>query len=135
MGLDINTIRDNYNTGKYSVGYNYPGEAKEADLKKLPQDYIFDENLSVKRNREMVIEHNDRVETLRARKKSLQADLDRRLTEDVVDYITENYNLSRAQARIVEMLVYQEKHAFMCEYFSYVDTFAEFAETVIEVKE
>lgn len=84
MGLDINTIRDNYNTGKYSVGYNYPGEVKEADLKKLSQDYIFDENLSVKRNRETVIEHNDRVETLRARKKSLQADLDRGLTEDVL---------------------------------------------------
>lgn len=135
MALHIDDIRENYDTGRYSVGYNYPGEFPEEAMKKLPIDYVFDEDLSVKRNREMVIEHNDKVEHLRARKRSLQADLDRKLTEDVVKYIEENYDLTLAQARIVEMWVYREKHSFMCDYFSYIDTFAEFADDVINIKE
>lgn len=135
MALHIDDIRENYDTGRYSVGYNYPGEFPEEAMKKLPTDYVFDEDLSVKRNREMVIEHNDKVEHLRARKRSLQADLDRKLTEDVVNYIEENYDLTLAQARIVEMWVYREKHSFMCDYFSYIDTFAEFADDVINIKE
>ena len=135
MGLHISDIRENYDTGKYSVGYNYPGEFPEEAMKKLPADHVFDEDLSVKRNREMVIEHNDKVEQLRARKRSLQADLDRKLTEDVVKYIEENYDLTPAQARIVEMWVYREKHSFMGDYFSSIDTFAEFADDIANLKE
>lgn len=135
MALRIDDIRENYDTGRYSVGYNYPGEFPEEAMKKLPIDYVFDKDLSVKRNREMVIEHNDKVEHLRARKRSLQADLDRKLTEDVVKYIEENYDLTLAQARTVEMFVYREKHSFMCDYFSYIDTFAEFADDIINIKE
>lgn len=135
MALHINDIRENYGTGRYSVGYNYPGEFPEEAMKKLPADYVFDEYLSVKRNQEMVIEHNDKVEHLRARKRSLQADLDRKLTEDVVKYIEENYDLTPAQARIVESLVYREHHSSMYEYFSYIDTFAEFAEDIANLKE
>ena len=135
MGLHISDIREDYDTGKYSVVYNYPGEFPEDAMKKLPADHVFDEDLSVKRNREMVIEHNDRVEQLRARKRALQADLDRKLTEDVVKYIEENYDLTTAQARIVERWVYREKHSFMCDYFSYIDTFAEFADDIANLKE
>lgn len=135
MGLHISDIRENYNTGKYSVGYNYPTEFPQEELSKLPLDHVFNEDLSVKRNREMVVEHNDKVEQLRARKRALQADLDRKLTEDVVNYIEENYNLTSAQARIVEMWVYREKHAFMGDYFSSIDTFAEFADDIVNLNE
>lgn len=135
MGLHISDIQENYDTGKYSVGYNYPGEFPEDVMKKLPADHVFDEELSVKRNREMVIEHNDKVDQLRVRKRSLQADLDRKLTEDVVKYIEENYDLTSAQARIVEMWVYREKHSFMGDYFSSIDTFAEFADDIANLKE
>lgn len=135
MGWHISDIREDYDTGKYSVGYNYPGEFPEDAMNKLPADYVFDENLSVKRNREMVIEHNNNVEQLRARKRSLQADLDRKLTEDVVNYIVENYDLTNAQARIVEMWVYREKHSFMGDYFDSIDTFAEFADYIANLNE
>jgi hypothetical protein len=135
MGLHISDIKEDYDTGKYSIGYNYPGEFPEDAMKKLPADYVFDEDLSVKRNREMVIEHNDKVEQLRTRKRALQADLDIKLTEDVVKYIEENYDLTSAQARIVEMWVYREKHAFMSDYFDNIDTFAEFADDIANLKE
>ena len=135
MGLHITDIQENYDTGKYSVGYNYPGEFPEDAMKRLPVDHVFDEDLSVRRNREMVIEHNDRVEQLKRIKRDRQIDLDKKLTEDVVNYIIENYELTSAQARLVELWVYNEKHHCMCDYFANIDTFAEFAEDLLDLKE
>lgn len=128
--LQINEIRAAYENGQYT--YKDPTIQNKG---RLPADYIFDENLSVKRNREMVIEHNNQIEYFKRVKQAKQAELDRKLTEDVVAYIVDAYNLTEAQARIVEMFVYREKHSFMCDYFSYIDTFAEFADDVINIKE
>jgi hypothetical protein len=129
VALHINDIRKLYNEGHYTYK-----DSTNCDKRRLPEDYVFDENLSVKRNREMVKEHNDEVEHFKRIKQSRQADLDRKLTEDVVAYIKENYNLTEAQARLVEMFTYQEKHSFMCDYFNYIDTFAEFADDIVNFK-
>ena len=127
--LHIDEIRELYNKGHYT----YKDKINQ-DKKRLPEDYVFDENLSVKRNREMVQEHNDEVERFKRIKQVKQADLNRQLTEDVVAYIKENYNLTEVQARLVEMFTDQEKHSFMCDYFSYIDTFAEFADDIANIK-
>lgn len=128
--LHIDDIRKLYEQGHYT--FKLP---ENADIKMLPVNYIFDEDLSVRRNRELVEEHNSRVEDLKRRKRAGQEDLNRQLTYDVVEYIKENYDLTEAQARLVEMFVYREKHAFMCDYFSYIDTFAEFADDIANLKE
>ena len=54
--LHITEIREQYNNGHYT--YKDP---IGRDKTRLPENYIFDENLSVKRNRELVIEHNQQV--------------------------------------------------------------------------
>jgi hypothetical protein len=128
--LDINEIRKLYEEGHYK--YKLP---EEVTLKTLPLDYIFDEDLTVKRNREMVIHHNSLAEDQKRKKQAGQADLDRQLTNDVVEYIKENYDLTETQARLVEMFVYREHHSYMCDYFSYIDTFAEFADDIANFKE
>lgn len=128
--LHIDEIRTLYEQGHYT--FKLP---KDLDIKALPVDYIFDEELSVKRNRELVEEHNSRVEDLKRRKRAGQEDLNRQLTYDVVEYIKENYNLTETQARLVEMFVYREHHSFMCDYFSYIDTFADFADDIVNIKE
>lgn len=126
MGLTINDIRELYDKGHYTYREELvsPGH-------KLSDNYIFDEELSVRRNREMVLEHNKSVDEYIALKHKKQAELDKELAEDIVSYITEYYSLTDRQARVVERFVYQEHHSFMCDYFSYIDTFAEFAETII----
>ena len=126
--LHINEIRELYNKGHYT--FKLP---ESVDMKTLPPDYVFDEELSVKRNRELVEEHNSRVVDLKRKKQAGQEDLNRQLTYDVIEYIKENYDLTDAQARIVEMFVYREHHSFMCDYFSYIDTFAEFADDIANI--
>lgn len=126
--LHIENIRDNFNKGNYTVRL-------QSSVHKVAPDYVFDENLSVRRNRELVKEHNQKVDEQRAFRLTKQAELDKQLTEDVVDYIKEYYELDDRQARMVERWVYQEKHSFMCDYFSSIDTFAEFAEDLINSTE
>ncbi len=125
--MDINEIRAKYNNGDYTYKVDIP--------KKLPADYVFDEELSVKRNRELVQEHNDNADLMRKDKNRIQRELDRRFTYDVVVYIMENYGLTESQAKTVEDFVYQEHHSFMSDYFSYIDTFADFASNLVSPEE
>ena len=123
--MDIYDIKNDYNNGCYTCHMDIPARVKE--------NYVFDENLSVKRNREMVMEHNQKVEDMKKEKQSKQAELYRQLTDDVVDYIVDSYDISEAQARIVERFAYAEKHSFMSDYFSWIDEVSRMVADVIEV--
>jgi hypothetical protein len=127
MALDIDEIRVNYNKGVYTYKVDIP--------KKVKPDHVFDEELSVKRNRELAQEHNDNVDRLWRNKNRIQGELNERLTYDVVVYMMENYSLTEQQAKIVENFVYQHYHSCMGDYFSYIDTFAELAESLLNCEE
>lgn len=127
MAMNIDEIRVKYNNGEYTYKVDIP--------KKVKPDHVFDEELSVKRNRELAMEHNNNVDNMQLDKNRRQRELDEQFTKDVVEYIMENYGLTEKQARTVESFTYQEKHAFMCDYFSYIDTFADFAFLLVEPKE
>ena len=126
MALDIDEIRVNYNKGVYTYKADIP--------KKVKPDHVFDEELSVKRNRELAQEHNDNVDRLWRDKNRIQGELNERLTYDVVVYMMENYDLTEQQAKIVENFVYQHYHSSMSDYFGYIDTFADFAFMLVEPK-
>ena len=115
----------NINNGCYNCQIEIPAKVKES--------HVFDENLSVKRNREMVAEYNQRVEDMKKKKQSKQAELYQQLTNDVVAYIVDSYDISEEQARIVERFVYKEKHSFMCDYFSWIDEIAYIVEDIVRV--
>ena len=122
--MDIYEIRERYNNGHYTCNMEIPA--------KVSRHYVFDENLSVKRNREMVEEHNKKVESMKKEKQNKQAELYSQLTNDVVTYIVDSYNMSKEQARIVERFVYTEKHSFMNDYFSYIDEVAYMVEEIVK---
>ena len=126
MAMDISEIRAKYDEGGYTCKMNIP--------KKVWDDHIFDEELSVRRNRELAKEHNDNVDAMQRDKNKMQAVLDKQLTDDVVEYIMAYYNLTEKQARTVQNFVYQEHHAFMSDYFGYIDTYADFAFMLVESK-
>ena len=125
--MDINKIRADYYAGKYTANV-------ETKLAKVREDYVFDENLSVKQNREMAIEHNKNVDVMRREICERQNALSAKLTNDVVHYIIETYNVSKVVANKIERFVYNEKHAFMCDYFSYIDVIADLVEEAIEAE-
>jgi hypothetical protein len=127
MAMDIDEIRNKYNAGEYTYKVDIP--------KKVKPDHVFDEELSVRRNRELAQEHNDNVDQMQRDKNRKQRELSEQLTKDVVEYIMAYYDLTDRQAKIVENFVYQHHHSFMCDYFSYIDTYADFAFMLVEPKE
>ena len=128
MAMHIDEIRVKYNKGDYTY-------KTATDIpKKVKPDHVFDEELSVRRNRELAQEHNDSVDQMWRDKNKKQAELDNKLTDDIVEYIMAYYDLTEKQARTVQNFVYQEHHAFMSDYFSYIDTYADFAFMLLEPK-
>jgi hypothetical protein len=127
MVMSISEIRNKYNAGDYTYKVDIPA--------KVSADHVFDEDLSVKRNRELAAEHNEKIEQMWRDKNKRQRELDQQLTNDVVEYIMAYYGLTELQAKLVESFTYQEKHSFMCDYFSYIDTFADFAFMLLPPKE
>ena len=125
--MDINDIREKWNAGGYTYKANIP--------KKVRDDHIFDEELSVKRNRELAKEHNENVERLEKDSRRIQGELYKRFTYDIVKYIMDNYSLTEKQARKVESFVYEEHHSYMGDYFCYIDTFASFAHDIVNCEE
>lgn len=95
----LTEIREKYNKGDYTY--------RKSDIpKKVPVDYVFDENLSVKRNRELVIEHNKRIDEMYAEAQKKQNMLHWQLTDDVINYIIENYNLNEIASALLQDVLY-----------------------------
>ena len=117
--MDIFEIRDKYFNGDYDFKLDIP--------KKVSEHHVFDEDLSVKRNRELVEEHNAEVDRLNQYKLEQQGELDKRLVYDVEKYIIDQYDLTAKQASIIESFVQYMYHSCMYDYFCYIDTYAEFA--------
>lgn len=124
--MHIDEIRNSYNRGEYTYKVDIP--------KKVQLNHVFDADLSVRRNRELAQEHNDKVDQMQRDKNRKQRELSEQLTKDVVEYIMAYYDLTEKQARTVTNFVYQEHHSFMSDYFGYIDTYADFAFMLLEPK-
>ncbi len=120
--MDIEIIKEKYRLGEYNYNIKYGN--------KVAANYIFDADLTVRRNREMVEEHNAKVESQRKEAYAKQAELDKKLAHDVCCYITENYDISYELASKIERFCYEQKHHDTYAYFDYIDTIAEFVDDI-----
>lgn len=124
--MNIEAIKNRFDNGFYTyINTDTNGRVK------LPKDYVFDEELSVKRNRELRDEYNLKVDKLRQEMREKQEALNKQLADDVVQYIKENYELDDKQASMVERWVWVEYHHSMTAYFSNIDCVAEFAQQLV----
>lgn len=122
--LTIEEIRAKYDNGDYTYRVSIPA--------KVSPTHVFDENLTIKRNAEMIKEHNAEVDRLTREARQKQNELYAQMKADVIAYLTDTWGFTQKQAEEVESFTYTEKHAFMCDYFSFIDTFAEFASSILE---
>ena len=120
--MDIREIANKWREGYYSYNTTIPATVNK--------NYVFDENLSVKKNREMVEAHNEEVNKLKKEIFNKKIELLNKMREDVVEYILDCYDLNKEQAKIVESHVYADKHSYMENYFNSIDTWADFAEKI-----
>lgn len=120
---DITTIRDDYSAGVYVPSKQQTEEY--AALSYYPDGFIFDENLPVKKNRELVQEHNNQVRDKKKEYRQLAEKLFRQLRDDVIEYIMGKYDFGKVRAQKIEEFVYASKHSYMYDYFLYIDEIAD----------
>lgn len=123
--MDIAEIQEKYTRGDYSFSYDFD------DLKILPPDHVFDENLSIRKNREMVEIHNVEVRQKKLDIQQKRNELMHKMRDDVVDYIMTTYRFPKKLAEFVESEVYEKEHSFMYDYFGAIDETATLIEHAI----
>lgn len=125
--MSISEIERKYNDGEYTISV--------PDIKRLPDWHVFDENKSVKWNREAVAEYNKLANKQREEAIKLRAKKNSQFHMDICDYICHEYNLSMRQAELIENYVYEEKHSCMSDYFIAIDEIAELSKRIVSSKE
>ncbi len=93
--MDIEAIREKYNNREYNHNIEYG--------KKLPENYVFDEELSVKCNREMVAEHNARVEVEKKEAYAKQAELEKKLSSASKESVRKKLEISQKLNELDEL--------------------------------
>ena len=126
---DITAIRNDYTAGAYSPSTQQIDEYAALEL--YPDWFVFDEDFSIKKNRELVHDHNKQVASKKKEYRQLVDKLFRQLRDDVIDYIAGTYSFSKARAQKIEEFAYNSKHSYMYDYFEYIDEIADLCHDII----
>lgn len=101
----IEDIREKFKNGGYDFNESRP------KTKKLKPEHIFDEDLSVKKNREMVIEHNNKVdEEIKAYNNRYNLKISE-FNNDLIKVIKEETGLNDKKANVLFNYIYRESHS------------------------
>ena len=103
--MDYETIINNINSGVYDNEMKYPMDAF------LSENYIFDENLSVKENRRMVEEHNQKIKEEKQSYRNENLRLKKLFERNIISYLTSSFNINVAQAELFFINAYDDSHS------------------------
>lgn len=105
------------------------------DIKKVPENYVFDENQSVKWNKEQVAINNRKYKEEAARLNTLKNKARDSVNEDIYRNIQEEvgHDLSRDKAKVIFAYAYEQGHACgITEVKHYLDEIMEVVKKVLE---
>lgn len=88
---------------------------------KLPNDFVFDENKSVKWNREMVIKTNSETEERKKLKRDFEFVGKDIIKESIIKDIVKYYNLTEVSARLIHSKVAEEACNGDIDYMDNID--------------
>lgn len=104
--MTLDQLRDLYNQGEYRT--------KIQSLTYVVSDYIFDEELSVRRNRELAAEHNERVRQVERDRRADDEALAGKLKRDICLAVSEEYGFTFDQAsKLLGYLLSLEDNRFV----------------------
>lgn len=106
--MNFEKLLSNLNDGVYTNNLEYPSRSK---FKKLRTDYVFDENLSVKKNREMVLKHNEEIESLYAKYETETNRINDIFYSDLIKALKNNYSFNDKICEKIFAKAYQDAHS------------------------
>ena len=126
--MNMQSIYNKYKNGGYSINRGEYATDRVAD------GHIFDEDKSVRWNREQVELHNKHAEAEWSRMNSDIQAKNNELHTDVIHYIMAEYGMNYKQAEALESYAYADKHSCMHDYFLYIDEFAGKVQMIMSLK-
>lgn len=128
--INIEDVRKKLSNKDYENKLPYPSSSGL-----LKDTYVFDENLSVKANKEMVEKHNDEIKNKKKEYKEETDRLNEEFDSDVTNAIMNDYRFSEEIAQKVFSIAYREGHSSgRYEFLNWVETFGDFASDILNTK-
>lgn len=122
--MTIEQVKMQYMMGKYDIDFS------AFNTTYLDNGYVFDENKSVKWNREQVKEFNRGVPAEIRRRKEAQIQKDEEFKSDCIRAIRDDYNFGEGTANKIFVYCYAKYHSNMYEFFDNVEDIAELAHDI-----
>lgn len=117
--MTIEQVKMQYMMGKYDIDFS------AFNTTYLDTGYVFDENKSVKWNREQVKEFNQGVPAEIRRRKEAQIQKDEEFKSDCIRAIRDDYNFGEGTANKIFVYCYAKYHSNMYEFFDSIEDIAE----------
>lgn len=122
----LHEIRNKVEAKGYDVVY------KER-IKRVKEDHVFDEDKSVKWNREKAKEHNENVKAIDDANRKASRDMENQFASDLTNVLKEEYSFTNEVAKKVFYKAWQDGHS--SGYYSVVSEAEDIAEFVSEIME
>lgn len=114
----IDEISNAFVNNFYEPLQEYPGH------RKFSEKHVFDDEKSVKWNREEVERQNEQLKQRKMEWDSEKSRLNAKLQNDCVQILKEDYGLNEAQAEKLYGHVFQEHHSYMHDFFIHLEEIA-----------
>lgn len=105
MAFSLEEIRENISQKKYEVTRRYPSQTP------YPADYVFDEDKSVKWNREQVIIENEKIAAAKKDYQDAENAAYKAFRTDVIGFLQDTYDLNETQAVYIFGKAYEDGHS------------------------
>lgn len=126
--ISMEDVRNNIRSGNYKEPKR-PENTREKNI-----DYIFDENKTVKENREMVKAYNDQAKINLINYRNDCYNKYKDFKNDLIAALENDYGFNPVQAKIVYDKAYDEGHAYGYEEIvNCVEDYADFASKFLDV--
>lgn len=112
-------VRIDYENGEYDNKIPYPRKSK------LKEDHVFDENKSVKWNREEVVRYNKSVDEERIKYREETNRLSAKLHDDIINALVNEYNFTKNQANKIYDYAYMHWHSCMSDFLNNLEELCE----------
>ena len=122
MTKNMYEIKANNNKGDYEFKAFFPRE----ELTFVNENHVFDENKTIKENREMAAKHNELVREKRMSVEKAKKGLKVKFRNDIVEALINEYKMTKAQAIFLEKHVNEEDHDGLLNYIYAIEELADF---------
>lgn len=115
----LGEIISDFSAGAYNSALPYP-------TGKFRENHVFDEEQSIKWNKEEVVRRNNEYEQQRNEYRDDKNRLEKLLKDDMVYNLVYDFDLNQEQAEYTYDIAYAEKHSSMTDVFYYAVELAEY---------